>query len=292
MYSPNVLAVQRPAIDGASWSDQTRSAKMYCARQWDPEKFAKAASLLESNGLLLTQMIPASELGPKRALIYSPFTPRVANFLKVFDSGVVLKHSIEEIEQRRKSDPSNPDIETIGKVRAALNVDAPWTVSSSLPQEYQVSANPEIKLVTTVGLTMNLWQLWSYSQADVFSGAEQKTIIANITGQRDYENTNIYADHILVALRLNLTWARELRSRLEASSSDSPDPGEVLGGANFKLRNDYRLRIPVACWYTWKGHRIEGTGVQPDVSLENSPESLAAGIDAQLEKAKEVVQNL
>jgi len=68
--------------------------------------------------------------------------------------------------------------------------------------------------------------------------------------------------------------------------------GEVLGGANFKLRNDYRLRILVACWHTWKGHRIEGTGVQPDVSLKNSPESLAAGIDAQLEKAKEVVQNL
>jgi carboxyl-terminal processing protease len=68
--------------------------------------------------------------------------------------------------------------------------------------------------------------------------------------------------------------------------------GEVLGGANFKLPNGYRLRIPVACWYTWKGHRIEGTGVQPDVSLENSPESLAAEIDAQLEKAKEVVQNL
>jgi carboxyl-terminal processing protease len=68
--------------------------------------------------------------------------------------------------------------------------------------------------------------------------------------------------------------------------------GEVLGGANFKLPNGYRLRIPIACWYTWKGHCIEGTGVQPDVSVENSPESLAAGIDAQLENAKEVVQTL
>ena len=68
--------------------------------------------------------------------------------------------------------------------------------------------------------------------------------------------------------------------------------GEVLGGANFKLRNGYRLRIPVACCYTWNGHCIEGTGVQPHVSVENSPESLAAGIDAQVVKAKEVVQNL
>ena len=68
--------------------------------------------------------------------------------------------------------------------------------------------------------------------------------------------------------------------------------GEVLGGANFKLRNGYRLRIPVAGWYTWEGHCIEGTGVEPDVGVENSPESLAVGIDAQLEKAKEVVQTL
>jgi carboxyl-terminal processing protease len=68
--------------------------------------------------------------------------------------------------------------------------------------------------------------------------------------------------------------------------------GEVLGGANFKLRNGYRLRIPVAGWYTWEGHCIEGAGVEPDVGIDNSPESLATGFDAQLEKAKEVVQTL
>src|SRR5215469_12149334 len=68
--------------------------------------------------------------------------------------------------------------------------------------------------------------------------------------------------------------------------------GEVLGGANFKLRNGYRLRIPTAGWYTWNGDCIEGKGVEPDLILGNSPQSLAAGIDAQLEKAKEVVQGL
>jgi carboxyl-terminal processing protease len=72
----------------------------------------------------------------------------------------------------------------------------------------------------------------------------------------------------------------------------STTAGEVLGGANFKLRNGYGLRIPTAGWYTGNGHCIEGKGVEPDVSLENSPESLAAGNDAQLEKAKEVVQGL
>jgi len=68
--------------------------------------------------------------------------------------------------------------------------------------------------------------------------------------------------------------------------------GEVLGGANFKLRNGYRLRIPVAGWFTWQGECIEGKGVEPDISVDNRAESLAIGIDAQLAKAIEVVQSL
>ena len=77
-----------------------------------------------------------------------------------------------------------------------------------------------------------------------------------------------------------------------ATLAGTETAGEVLGGANFKLRNGYRLRIPTAGWYTWQGECIEGKGVQPDIFVENSPESLAVGIDAQLEKAKELVQHL
>jgi C-terminal processing protease CtpA/Prc len=68
--------------------------------------------------------------------------------------------------------------------------------------------------------------------------------------------------------------------------------GEVLGGANFKLPKGYVLRMPVAGWYTWQGECIEGKGVDPDVTVENSPETLSAGVDTQLEKALEVVRTL
>ncbi len=68
--------------------------------------------------------------------------------------------------------------------------------------------------------------------------------------------------------------------------------GEVLGGANFKLPGGYVLRMPVAGWYTWQGECIEGKGVEPDLSTDNSPESLAAGDDTQLQKALEVVKTL
>jgi C-terminal processing protease CtpA/Prc len=68
--------------------------------------------------------------------------------------------------------------------------------------------------------------------------------------------------------------------------------GEVLGGANFKLAGGYILRMPVAGWYTWQGECIEGKGVEPDFVVENSPESLGAGSDAQLDKALELVKSL
>src|SRR5205823_12313742 len=68
--------------------------------------------------------------------------------------------------------------------------------------------------------------------------------------------------------------------------------GEVLGGANFKLPGGYVLRMPVAGWYTWQGECIEGTGVEPDMIVENSPESLATGVDTQLQKALAVVNTL
>lgn len=68
--------------------------------------------------------------------------------------------------------------------------------------------------------------------------------------------------------------------------------GEVLGGANFKLAGGYVLRMPVAGWYTWQGECIEGKGVEPDMIVENSPESLATGVDTQLQKALEVVNAL
>lgn len=68
--------------------------------------------------------------------------------------------------------------------------------------------------------------------------------------------------------------------------------GEVLGGANFNLRKGYQLRIPTAGWFTWQGDCVEGKGVQPDLRIDNPAELLAAGLDAQLDKAITVVQNL
>jgi len=68
--------------------------------------------------------------------------------------------------------------------------------------------------------------------------------------------------------------------------------GNVLGAANFRVGSGYWLRLPVFGWFTSKGHSLEGSGVEPDVLLEISPEALAQGADNQLNKAIEIVSGL
>jgi carboxyl-terminal processing protease len=68
--------------------------------------------------------------------------------------------------------------------------------------------------------------------------------------------------------------------------------GEVLGGANFRVGSEYRVRIPVAAWYTWSGRTIEGEGVSPDVPVEVELEDLRRGIDKQMEAVTGLVERM
>lgn len=62
--------------------------------------------------------------------------------------------------------------------------------------------------------------------------------------------------------------------------------GRLLGGKGFKLGNDYVLMIPVGAYLSWEGKLYEGTGVEPDVAADWSPED---GRDRQLQTALENV---
>jgi carboxyl-terminal processing protease len=68
--------------------------------------------------------------------------------------------------------------------------------------------------------------------------------------------------------------------------------GEVLGGATFSVGHGYKLRIPVAGWYTWSDVCIEGIGINPTVVVQQSPERLAAGEDPQLSAATQIASSL
>ncbi len=50
------------------------------------------------------------------------------------------------------------------------------------------------------------------------------------------------------------------------------------------------VRIPRAGGFTLKGVNMEREGVTPDVEIEDLPDQLAKGIDAQLDKSVEVLK--
>jgi tricorn protease len=69
-----------------------------------------------------------------------------------------------------------------------------------------------------------------------------------------------------------------------------PTGGHVIGTSTIPLIDGTRFRIPRTGVFTVKGVNMEGQGgVMPDVVVENLPDQLAKGIDAQLDKSVEVL---
>ena len=62
-------------------------------------------------------------------------------------------------------------------------------------------------------------------------------------------------------------------------------PGRLVGSRPFKLPNGYFLVLPVGAYLTWAGNTLEGLGVQPDVAIDLSYESIIRGQDNQREEA-------
>jgi len=69
-------------------------------------------------------------------------------------------------------------------------------------------------------------------------------------------------------------------------------PGRLLGGHSFRVGNGYRIALPVAAYYTWKGTFLEGRGVAPDMEEPFSVSAMRNGRDAQLQRAIDVAKEL
>ena len=68
--------------------------------------------------------------------------------------------------------------------------------------------------------------------------------------------------------------------------------GQVLGGANFAVGQNFTLRLPAAAWHRWDGTILEAAGVSPDIVVPADPVSLAAGTDLQLTAAVNAVRDM
>jgi tricorn protease len=68
-----------------------------------------------------------------------------------------------------------------------------------------------------------------------------------------------------------------------------PTMGAVIGTYNVRLLDGSFFRIPTLGVFSASNENLENTGVRPDFDVENHPDALAAGKDAQLSKAVEVI---
>ena len=125
----------------------------------------------------------------------------------------------------------------------------------------------------------------------VFQRDRSMVLVTEGLGQQPFHGRIVLLinEHTHSAAEMVASFAKQNRL---ATLVGTQTAGEVLGGANFKLPSGYVLRMPVAGWYTWHGECIEGKGAEPDFVVENSPESLGAGVDTQLNRALEVVKSL
>lgn len=72
----------------------------------------------------------------------------------------------------------------------------------------------------------------------------------------------------------------------------SKTPGRLVSRSAFKIGHDYRIVIPIGAYVSWKGNRIEGKGITPDVPVDWSYEEALHGGDNQLSKAVQVASDL
>jgi len=69
-------------------------------------------------------------------------------------------------------------------------------------------------------------------------------------------------------------------------------PGRLVSRSAFKIGHDYRIVIPIGAYVSWKGNRIEGKGITPDVPVDWSYEDALHDRDNQLSKAVQVAEQL
>ncbi len=72
----------------------------------------------------------------------------------------------------------------------------------------------------------------------------------------------------------------------------SKTPGHLAAREAFKVGSGYKLTIPIGAYISWKGTRIEGHGIEPDIAISWSYEDARKGVDNQLQQALEIANGL
>jgi carboxyl-terminal processing protease len=89
-------------------------------------------------------------------------------------------------------------------------------------------------------------------------------------------------EHSASAAEMVAAFASEYRL---ATLVGTKTAGRLVAGSSFKVGFGYRVALPVAAYFTWRGTNLEGAGVVPDVEEPLSAQALWAREDNQLNRA-------
>jgi C-terminal processing protease CtpA/Prc len=127
------------------------------------------------------------------------------------------------------------------------------------------------------------WLLARYSFAD-----KSIVVVTEGLGRRQFHGRVVLLvnEHTASAGEMITMFAKE---NSLATIVGTKTAGRLLSSGSFRVGRGYRLVLPVAAYFTWRGTMVENNGIIPDVPVALSREGLKSNTDSQLEKALEVV---
>ena len=93
--------------------------------------------------------------------------------------------------------------------------------------------------------------------------------------------------HTASAAEMIVAFARENHLATIVGESTA---GRLLSATSVKVGHGYRLALPTGAYHTWQGTVLEGTPIEPDVEIKFEWKQRRSGIDAQLDRASEVLR--
>lgn len=108
------------------------------------------------------------------------------------------------------------------------------------------------------------------------------------------EGKRAYHGNIAILVNEHTTGAAEMLAQFAQENNlativGSKTPGRLVSRTGEKLGFGYRLVIPVAAYFSAKGHQIEGQGITPDVPITWSYDDAVRGHDNQIDVAVQVL---
>jgi len=115
-------------------------------------------------------------------------------------------------------------------------------------------------------------------------GGRSVAVYSERLGDRPYHGRIVLLinEHSASAAEMVAAFASEYRL---ATLIGTKTAGRLVATTAFKVGHGFRVAVPVAAYFTWKGTDIEGVGVAPDVPSPMNVEELWNGRDNQLENA-------